>query len=1052
MIKSTNNSNLAPATVWEYVDAFESALRQSDEVHPRDFFPSGESPIFEEVVTEILRIKLEFDWSVGKQNSLDDIIGQHPELASQRQIMSLVAYEDFRQRRIHKVDINPELYRKRFGIQADGWMEGWEADSNHHEHGLDDPDSPDSIGSPSPCPVNPGETDHRHAATTDAGGQAGGANSVQSRNVFPEPGEHFDKFEIVAELGRGAFGRVYVSRQPDLANRLIALKITAMPLGESQRLAKLQHAHIMPIHSLHQSNGMFALCMPLFGTATLKDVVDDFVMEQTTDPANRDSGSSNSRTCFQTSGRHFAATIERQQDRLPESVRPEACINSSENDIQFGKSDSELLIERYPQWSHVESVLQIGLQLAEGLHHAHSRGILHRDIKPANVLLSDDGTPLLLDFNLSRDDQRLPGFATHSIGGTLPYMAPEHIRSMLTGDDSITLRTDIYSLGVVLYQLLTGRLPHDLSVDCVHDLGAAIELRQQPLKPPRELNPSISPAEQAIVLKCISNDPMDRYASAADLAVDLRNHLNHRPLTHAGNPSLKERLIKYSRRHPKLVSVSTMVMISLPLIFAALYYALQFRIENLRHESVEIYEDFIKSVHRAEAELLFPDGGSHSTGLQRGQDALAHYRVLDDDRWQESAEFTYLPDQEKNLARQHVNHLLSLMDAAAGPDVPSRDFERKIREGEAISAYRDKAPLQPARDEPLMAATDLYHRQNYVAAIEMIDRAIDEAPDRFALWFLMGKCHYELREYRQADHCYALAALTDQQSAMCALGRALCNYWLNQDDEALSQLAKAETIDPGINAIYVNRALIYERQKKYPKALTELNKALNRDPDAARYLMARSRVLRLAGDIQGADADLERIKQVEPSDPESWLMKGIARLSESPDAALEDFRRASAWPTMAAVARQNMAHVLSEHLKRPDEAIHVLAELLDDQPDFLPAIAGRAVLHARLGNRDRALADVKRCLKLDPSPQIQYQIACVYALLSQAGNDHGNVAANGPPDEKLIERSLHHLSIALMPAYGSQVIATDNDLRPLEKSEAFRSLKQGVQTVNQHAE
>src|SRR5262249_20105309 len=102
--------------------------------------------------------------------------------------------------------------------------------------------------------------------------------------------------------------------------------------------------------------------------------------------------------------------------------------------------------------SYVQAVLWLGARLADGLAHAHERGILHRDLKPANVLLTEDGQPLLLDFNLSEDTKLSAGAPAAFIGGTLPYMAPEHLTAFLDRTHGVDARSDLYSLGVILYE------------------------------------------------------------------------------------------------------------------------------------------------------------------------------------------------------------------------------------------------------------------------------------------------------------------------------------------------------------------------------------------------------------------------------------------------------------------------------------------------------------------------------------------------------------------------------------------------------------------------
>ena len=109
-------------------------------------------------------------------------------------------------------------------------------------------------------------------------------------------------------------------------------------------------------------------------------------------------------------------------------------------------------------------------RVADGLAHAHERGILHRDLKPANILLSDDGEPLLLDFNLAADTKLRGTVSAALIGGTLPYMAPEHLRALRGEERVIDARCDLYSLGVILFELLTGNHPFKTPQGSVHEI------------------------------------------------------------------------------------------------------------------------------------------------------------------------------------------------------------------------------------------------------------------------------------------------------------------------------------------------------------------------------------------------------------------------------------------------------------------------------------------------------------------------------------------------------------------------------------------------------
>ena len=200
------------------------------------------------------------------------------------------------------------------------------------------------------------------------------------------------------------------------------------------------------------------------------------------------------------------------------------------------------------------AVLKVLSQLAAGLAHAHARGILHLDLKPANVLLPDGGEPMLLDFNLSFDtttaDREL-------VGGTVPYMATEQLLDLRTrGRGQIDARTDLYSLGVMAFEMLTGSVPFPASSKDLIDMDGLIDQRRQQPPSVRELNPAVSPAIEAIIHKLLAPEPADRYQSANDLKTDIDRHLADLPLLVAREPSVRERLGKWHRRNPQSGRVS----------------------------------------------------------------------------------------------------------------------------------------------------------------------------------------------------------------------------------------------------------------------------------------------------------------------------------------------------------------------------------------------------------------------------------------------------------------------------------------------------------------
>jgi len=208
-------------------------------------------------------------------------------------------------------------------------------------------------------------------------------------------------------------------------------------------------------------------------------------------------------------------------------------------------------------------IVELMLQVCRGVEHAHQRGVIHRDLKPANILVSEDGRPHILDFGLAKAyleaDPDLTVSTEGDSPGTVPFMSPEQAAGHVTELDT---RTDVYSLGVILYQLLTGRLPHDIK-------GSPHEVRQriatEPIVRPRAADRRVNRELEALLVKALEHDADDRYATAGEFARDLENYLRGDPLL-ARPANMAYFLRLWCRRHRPHLAITFGVMV----VFAVL--------------------------------------------------------------------------------------------------------------------------------------------------------------------------------------------------------------------------------------------------------------------------------------------------------------------------------------------------------------------------------------------------------------------------------------------------------------------------------------------------
>ena len=206
--------------------------------------------------------------------------------------------------------------------------------------------------------------------------------------------------------------------------------------------------------------------------------------------------------------------------------------------------------------------LELVARVCAAVHHAHTQGIVHRDLKPANVLVDEHGQPKVLDFGVARSldiDAQTATFATDvgQMVGTLPYMSPEQVAADAAAIDA---RSDVYSLGVLTYELLAGRLPHDLRGKLIHEAARIIQEREPAAL--SSVNPVLRGDLETIVAKCLEKERSRRYQSARALADDIERYLRNEPIQARPATRLYQ-LRKFARRNRVLVIGALLVFFAL---------------------------------------------------------------------------------------------------------------------------------------------------------------------------------------------------------------------------------------------------------------------------------------------------------------------------------------------------------------------------------------------------------------------------------------------------------------------------------------------------------
>jgi WD40 repeat protein/serine/threonine protein kinase len=385
-----------------------------------------------------------------------------------------------------------------------------------------------------------------HAATPDLSQQDLGPGPAPPPPAPEGPAAvPLGDYRILREVGRGGMGVVYEAEQLSLGRR-VALKVLPFAAAldaqrlqrfktEAQAAAQLHHTSIVPVYGVGCERGVHFYAMQFIDGHSLAAVLSDL---------------------RQQAGLEGAVQAAPTRPDTPPAADPQQTTPYAPPHAALGPAartaDSPaaaaLSTERSRRsQAFFRAVARLGLQAAEALEHAHQLGVVHRDVKPANLLLDGRGNLWITDFGLARLSSDAGLTMTGDLVGTLRYMSPEQALAKRVPIDH---RTDVYSLGVTLYELLTLE-PAFPGADR-QELLRQIAFEEP--RPPRRLDRAIPQELETVVLKAMAKNPNDRYATAQELADDLRRFIESKPIR-ARRPGLCKRTVLWVRRRPALAGL-----------------------------------------------------------------------------------------------------------------------------------------------------------------------------------------------------------------------------------------------------------------------------------------------------------------------------------------------------------------------------------------------------------------------------------------------------------------------------------------------------------------
>ena len=958
-------------------------------------------------LVELVRVDIDFRYKRDIQAEIKDYTDRFPQLVEHPSELLSIAYEDYRSRKAADYATPASRYGSLDGVEEADWF--------------------------------------RELLLTDDGGDSS----------FVEKKLAEEGFHVIEEIGDGRFSRVYLAKQSALSDRLVVLKVVNVPLSEPQNMAMLTHTNIVPIYSFHEVDSCCAICMPYFGRLTL---------ERFMKVDNDDSSISRSRT-----GESLVETVRDQMANV--STVRSAPVSDKPNEIALPEphvheADEHAPLEQLQELDCSALAIWIFSRLSSALVHSHARGILHGDLKPANVLIGNDGEPALMDFNLSQKVGCVPDF----VGGTIRYMPPETLLAMHdptlleTSDVALDERSDVYSIGVMMFEFLTGRHPFPVPTDVDEtDAYSIRSLRRN--KPLWNDDDKVPSGVRGIVDKCLAFESSHRFPDAISLQRDLERERDGQPLVLA-KESVGSRLKKWIRRHPNLTSVTFVgfacVALMIPILWATMSLfsrhqrlTAQVEFQSFHNASVAFLTGSLADPDRAEESKIIKGLGLlDDFEIRKEGEARFVVPTLDQDRKQEIRD-TILR-QVGQVAFLEVERLRPIAAAGSLADTDLNRLENLAKTAEKVSTKPsrsllfiksnlarlagDKKQAEQIRSTALKTVADS-DSEKYLEAIRLISRHqhkraqafLTALADRNSIppelrWTGLGRAQLANGQYEDAKVSFTQSLERVPNSSKLHVLRGISFMKLRQGDRATEDFSRAIELDRENLKALANRGLVHLGRNRLHLAVNDFSRILQIQPNHVFALLKRSQAYKKLGEVQKSESDFG-LALKSGSDANSFVQRSIAREKDDPSGAIADLLHANQLDPNNPVILMSIARLHSLRMGDHQAAIKFYTQALSLNNENETALIDRALALARVQQYDRSLSDLDAATKHTNTARTHYQAACVCALMPR----------------KHHVRGLSHLASAIRAGYEAERLMSDPDLESLRRMPGFQAIVRSYQ-------